>query len=195
MNDLSEVAKPKSDQLNADDLIAGPMIIKIRKVVVNKDQPQQKVSIYFDGDDNKPYKPCLSMIRVLLSAWGRDGDLYVGRRLKLFQDKSVKWAGEAIGGIRISEMSDIAEPLRIALTLSKGKKTLTTIKPIADAGEVKNQITEEMYNTFLQKMEEASDVKALSAIAKEIKLLNLDEYGAKILRDLYAANIERINAK
>ena len=62
MNDLSQTIAPRSDQLNADDLIGGPRTIKVRQVSISKgaDQP---ASIFFEGDDGKPYKPGLSMRR------------------------------------------------------------------------------------------------------------------------------------
>lgn len=51
---LATVA-PKSDQLNADDLIGRTMTIKVREVTF-KDSKDQPVFFYFEGDENKPYK-------------------------------------------------------------------------------------------------------------------------------------------
>lgn len=65
MIDLTATIKPKSDQLNADDLIAGPKTITVTGVkLVAEDQP---VAISFHGDDGKPYKPCKSMRREVAS--------------------------------------------------------------------------------------------------------------------------------
>ena len=71
MNDMASAIIPKSDQLNADDLLAGPITIKITGVTVKGGQ-EQPVSIHYEGDDGKPYKSCKSMNRVLVSAWGPD---------------------------------------------------------------------------------------------------------------------------
>mgnify|MGYP000952184106 CR=1 FL=1 len=74
--DLSKTIAPKSDQLNADDMISGPRTITVTSVkLAAEDQP---VSIHFVGDDGKPYKPCKSMRRVLVKAWGPDGAQYPG---------------------------------------------------------------------------------------------------------------------
>lgn len=124
--DLSKTIIPKSDQLNADDLIAGSKIIKIRDIKGGNDEAQP-VSIYFYGDNNKPFKPCKSMRRVLVQLWGADGLQYIGRRLTLFRDDSVKWAGVEIGGIRISHASHIAEATRVLVTTAKNKRTPVTI--------------------------------------------------------------------
>ena len=51
--DISKTIAPKSDQLNADDLIAGPKTITVTGIkLVAEDQP---VAIHFEGDDGKPY--------------------------------------------------------------------------------------------------------------------------------------------
>ena len=63
MTDLSKTIDPKSDQLNSDDLIAGPITIRITKVSANLSSPEQPISIFFEGDNGKPYKPCKSMRR------------------------------------------------------------------------------------------------------------------------------------
>jgi hypothetical protein len=124
--DLSKTIIPKSDQLNADDLISGSKTIKIRDVKAGADETQP-VSIYFYGDNNKPFKPCKSMRRVLVQLWGSDGLQFIGRRLTLYREETVKWAGIETGGIRISHASHIAESTRALVTVSRGKRVPVTI--------------------------------------------------------------------
>ena len=121
IKDLSKTIKPKTDQLNADDLVGGSITIKIRDVKIIE-SPVQPVSIFFDGDNNKPYKPSLGMRRVLVQLWGDDGNAYVGRKLTLFRDDNVKFGGEEVGGIRISHASNILKATRVLETVSKGKR-------------------------------------------------------------------------
>src|SRR5574337_263090 len=103
MIDLRPTIEPKSDQLNADDLIAGPRTIRVRDVkAVKEDQP---ILIFFDGDNEKPYKPCKGMRRVLVKAWGADGHKYIGKSMTLFCDPDVTFGGAKVGGIRISHVS------------------------------------------------------------------------------------------
>jgi hypothetical protein len=132
VNDMSSVIVAKSDQLNADDLISGPRVITIREVSISAGT-EQPVSIYFDGDDGKPWKPCKTMSRVLVGAWGPDAKLYVGRSLQLYRDGAVTWGGMKVGGIRISHMSDIQSDLVMALMASNKKKAIATIKPLVSA--------------------------------------------------------------
>lgn len=124
--DLSKTIIPKSDQLNADDLISGAKTIKIRDVRAGANETQP-VSIYFFGDNNKPFKPCKSMRRVLVQLWGSDGLQFVGKRITIFRDDTVKLAGVEIGGIRISHASHIAESTRLLVTTAKNKRTPMTI--------------------------------------------------------------------
>lgn len=127
--DLSKTIIPKSDQLNADDLITGAKTIKIRDIKAGADETQP-VCIYFYGDNNKPFKPCKSVRRILVQLWGSDGLKYIGRRLTIFRDDSVKWAGVEIGGIRISHASHIDGETRVLVTTAKNKRTPMTIEAL-----------------------------------------------------------------
>ena len=65
--DMSRFIEAKSDQLNADDLIGAPRTITITRVTGNDgDQP---VSIFYEGDGGKPFKPCKTIRRVMMGVW------------------------------------------------------------------------------------------------------------------------------
>ena len=127
--DISRTIAPKSEQLNADDLIAGPRTITVTAVkLVAEDQP---VAIHFAGDEGKPYKPCKSMRRVLVRAWGADGAQYVGKSMTLFLDEQVRFGGAAVGGIRISHLSHIEKSITMALTATRATKKAYTVQVLA----------------------------------------------------------------
>ena len=136
--DLRNTIIPKSDQVNADDLIGGPKTIKIRDVKVI-DSETQPVSIYFEGDNNKPYKPSKGMRRVLVALWGTDAKAFIGRSLTLYRDDEVRFGGVEVGGIRISHASHINEPTRVLEAVSKGKRRPVTIDVLKTA---KKKITD-----------------------------------------------------
>lgn len=127
--DMMQTIAPKSDQMNADDLLGGHTItIKVTTVsLLAGDQP---VAIHYDGDNGKPYKPCKSMRRVLVSVWGNQSQAYVGRSMTLYCDPKVTWGGAAVGGIRISHMSDMKEPMTMALTATKATRKPYTVNPL-----------------------------------------------------------------
>lgn len=129
MTDLAKTIAPKSDQLNADDLIAGPLTITI-KGVKGSDDPDQPVAVAFEGDNGKPYKPCKSMRRVMVHCWGADGNTYAGRRMTLYRDENVQFGGIKVGGIRISHLSHIDREMTMALTATRAKRTPYTVKPL-----------------------------------------------------------------
>ena len=129
--DITATLEAKSNQLNTDDLIAGPRTITITKVSAgNAEQP---VAVHFDGDQGKPWFPCKSMRRVLVAAWGADASQYVGRGVTLFRDPSVTYGGIQVGGIRISHLSGIDGPLSIALTVTRQRRAPYKVLPLAAA--------------------------------------------------------------
>lgn len=128
MNDMSAVIVPKSDQINAEDFLAGPAVFTIDDVAISPGT-EQPVSIRLNGE-KRVWRPCKSMSRVLVSAWGADAREYIGRSVRLFCDPNVTWGGMKVGGIRISHMSHIERDMVIALTATKCKKVMATIKPL-----------------------------------------------------------------
>lgn len=139
----------KSDQLNSDDLQSRPITVKITKVS-GSDNKEQPIAINYEGDNNKPYKPCKSMRRVLVHVWGPDGSKYVGRSMTLYRDEKVRFGGIDVGGIRISHVSDIDEAVTMALTASKANKKPFTVqplkttaapKPVANTDSLKDKLT------------------------------------------------------
>lgn len=131
IRNLRDTIIPKSDQLNADQLLSGPMTITVTAVKRGSgdDQP---IVIHYAGENGRPYKPCKSMRKVLIFAWGEDGSAWVGRSMTLFNRLDVKFGGIEVGGIRISHLSDIDRDVKISLTATKGKKEPIVIKRLAD---------------------------------------------------------------
>lgn len=127
--DMSRFVEAKSDQLNADDLIGAPRTITITRVTGNDgDQP---VSIHYEGDSGKPFKPCKTIRRIMLAVWGRNAADYVGRSMTLYRDDSVTFGGLNVGGIRISHMSHIDKEMLVVVMKTKGKKAGIKIQPLA----------------------------------------------------------------
>lgn len=169
--DLSKTIIPKSDQLNADDLISGAKTITIRDIKAGADE-QQPVNIYYHGDDNKPYKPCKSMRRLLVQVWGADGSKYIGRSLTLYRDDTVKFAGVNVGGIRISHVSHIKEPVEVLITTAKSKRRPYTVQVL------KKEVLNEQHQHFKAMQQAIADgsrtieqLKQKFEISDEVKQL------------------------
>jgi hypothetical protein len=127
--DLTEAIAPKSDQMNAEDLLGGPRTFTITDV--RRGSSEQPVWIYL-AEHPQPWKPAKTVLRLMVLAWGPDSDAYIGKRVTLYRDDSVRWAGKAIGGIRLSHMSGIRKPLTAMLPPSKGTRQEYTVEPIPD---------------------------------------------------------------
>jgi len=158
MIDLSRTVIPKSDQTNADDLIAGPRTITVTAVKMLSSE-EQPVGISYEGDDGKPYKPCKSMRRVLIAAWGADGAQYVGRSMTIYLDRAVTWGGAEVGGIRISHLSHIGRRMTMALTATKKSRKAYVVDPIVVADNPAQYEPDECAKEWL------SDIAAAETIA------------------------------
>lgn len=126
VSNLRSTIIPKSDQLNAEQLLAGPMTITVSEVRTSASD-EQPVVIHYDGENGRPYKPCKTMRKVLILAWGEDGRQWPGKSMTVYNQPDVKFGGAEVGGIRISHLSDIPKPIKVSLTATRGKKALHEI--------------------------------------------------------------------
>lgn len=125
--DMTKTIEPKSDQLDAVDLVSGPRTFTIERVSAgNSEQP---VNIHLVGFP-RVWRPSKSMRRVLVAAWGTDGSRYAGRSVTLFCNPDIMFGGIKVGGIQISHVSHIDKPLAVALLVKRGQSSMFTVKPI-----------------------------------------------------------------
>lgn len=167
--DITETVAPKSDQLNADDLIGAPVTVTI--TAVSRGDAEQPVNIEVAEFPGRMYRPCKSMRRVLVHAWGPDAATYVGRRLTLFNDQSVKWGGQDVGGIRISHMSHLDSRLRVALTVTRGKRAPFIVEPLGASAAISPDVVAE----FERRIRESSTLPELDTVAADLKACDLGD--------------------
>ena len=121
MTDIGFALEAKSDQLNAVDIMGAEPVIRIRDVKVAK--CEQPISVYFDGDNNRPWKPSKGMLRILAGAWGRDSSAWAGKYAQLYFEPTVIYAGKEVGGIRIKALSDVDQRgLSFSITINRQKR-------------------------------------------------------------------------
>jgi len=169
--DVSNAIIAKSDQLNAVDLLAGERTVQVVDVKPgNAEQPVVIVTDVFGP--SRPFKPSKTALRVIVGAWGSESTAWVGRRMTLYRDPAVKWAGEAIGGIRINALSHIPKPLEFNLAVSKGKTAKTIVKPLPDAAPA----PQATIDGALKAIHTAPDTTALDAIETKANQLGIGEH-------------------
>lgn len=127
--DLTQSIEPRSDQVNADDLIAGPITYTIRDVITGAaEQPFDFLLVETD----RAYRPSKTMRRVIVNAWGSDAANYAGRRLTLYREPTIKFGGQTVGGIRISHMSHIDKRVEVLAQVTRGKRERFIVEPLAE---------------------------------------------------------------
>jgi len=129
--DVMKTIEPKSDQLNADDLLVEPRTITVTKVGPGRDGDTD-MRIDFQGDKGKPWYPCKSVRRILVSVWGKNVKRWVGQSVTVYRDPDVMYAGVKVGGIRVSHMTGVDKKKQIVVTESRNKKKLITIEPLKE---------------------------------------------------------------
>ena len=127
--DISDTLAPNSDQLDAIDLLGGPQTFTVTKVSKGKDD--QPVNVHL-AEFPRVWRPGKSMRRVLAACWGTDASVYVGRRVTLYCDESVRFGNDVVGGTRISHLSHLDKPKSIPLLVSRGKSATFRVQPLAD---------------------------------------------------------------
>lgn len=127
--DIADTIAPKSEQLDAVDLVAGERIFTVREVKISA--AEQPANVYFEEFD-RPWRPGVNMRRVLADLWGK-GRTWPGHRIALYCDPSVQFGGKAVGGIRIRAMSHIGDkPRKVLILASQGRPDFYTVQPLSD---------------------------------------------------------------
>jgi hypothetical protein len=156
-------AEPRSDQWNADDFIGGPRTFTIAGVKVGA--AEQKYDIDLVEGEGRVWRPPLTMLRLLIAAWGDDAKAWTGRRVRLYRDASIKFGSDAVGGIRVSHMSDLpgGKSLTVKLTATRGRRAPVSVEPLPD----------DPADGFAERISAAATLADLETIAADLKSRDL----------------------
>ena len=129
--DLTDTLAGTVDQITADSLIGRTITARIVKITRMQGAPKkgdQPVNVYLDGED-LPWRPCLSMRRLLSALWTSDASRWIGQTVRLYRDDSVAFGGMNVGGVRVSHAT-IPRRMSLSLAATKGKKSVFTVEPL-----------------------------------------------------------------
>jgi hypothetical protein len=131
--DISDTLAPDSDQLDAVDLSAGPRTFTVTKVVVRESSKKgdQPVDVHL-AEFARVWRPGKSMRRVLAACWGGKGSEWVGRRVRLYCDPTVRFGDAAVGGTRVSHLSHIDKAKSVPLLVARGKSGMFKVEPLVE---------------------------------------------------------------
>lgn len=144
-------AEPRSDQWNADDFVGGPRTFTVAGVRAGT--AEQKYDIVLEGHE-RVWRPPLTVLRILIKAWGDEAASWAGRRATLYRDDTIRFGRDAVGGVRVSHLSHLSEPLEVKLTEKRGARATHVVQPLLE-------------RDWLAELEQAAgDVQAIGAIGQ-----------------------------
>lgn len=121
----------KTDQLNFEDFLGGvTRIVTIAEVKPGNKEQQYDIAI--EGD-RRFWRPPPTVLKLLVAAWGDEAVEWVGRRAELYGDPTITFGRDRVGGIRVSRVSHITEPVSANLSETRGKRKVHTVDPLPDA--------------------------------------------------------------
>lgn len=121
----------KTDQLNYEDFLGG--VTRIVTVAgVKQGTKEQQYDVAIEGDQ-RVWRPAVTVLKLLVAAWGDDATQWPGRRAELYGDPNIMFGREKVGGIRVSRVSHIDKPIVVSLTETRGKRKVHTVDPLPDA--------------------------------------------------------------
>lgn len=165
--DLTSTIVPKSDQLNADDLMSGARTFTITEV--SEGSVEQPVNVYLaEFPKGRPWRPSKSMLRVLVMLWGKESSVYTGRRLTLYREPTITFGKDLVGGVRISHMSHIDKKQTLWLTKTRGKREPFTVQPLPDSTPSSPPLSEV---DLLREEWKSADPERKKAIEGEVEAL------------------------
>lgn len=171
-------AEPRSDQWNADDFIGGPRTFTIAGVKAGT--AEQKYDIELVEGQGRSWRPPLTVLRLLIAAWGDEASEWIGRRVTLYRDPSIRFGSDAVGGIRVSHMSNLPGNKRfeVKLTSTRGRRASHAVDPLPDAPP---PITYDEATEFEARITAAATLADLDTIAADLKARDLGAHRKHLL--------------
>lgn len=171
-------AEPRSDQWNADDFIGGPRTFTIAGVKAGT--AEQKYDIELVEGQGRSWRPPLTVLRLLIAAWGDEASEWIGRRVTLYRDPSIRFGSDAVGGIRVSHMSNLPGNKRfeVKLTSTRGRRASHAVDPLPDAPP---PIVDDEATEFEARIATAAMLADLDAIAADLKARDLGAHRKHLL--------------
>lgn len=184
--DIRKSIEAKSDRLNADDLMGGPITITIEDVKAgNAESP---VAVYYVGCNGKPWYPCKSMRRALVAAWSDEGKSWIGKSCTIYRDPEVIYGGVKVGGVRISAFSHIDADMTLMLTEKRGKKTRFDFKKIDDPAMVD---VSERIDAVISAVRNAKTLDALEKMVSHDRYKQVTGMAGNRVSEIYKAVDEK----
>lgn len=122
----------RSDQWNAQDFLGGPKTFTVEAVKPGTG-PNGLYDVVLQGE-TRLWRPAKTVIDVMNALWGDEDTDWMGKRVALYNEESVSFGKDQVGGIRVCGASGITEPKKFRVREKKmGSPKIYTIQPLPDA--------------------------------------------------------------
>ena len=131
--DIRAAIKPKSDQLNYENFIAGPQTFTVSKVTPgDRDHP---VFIHMVECPATPYKPSKGMLKCIAApdGWGDKSSKWAGLQITLYGDPTVIYGGVEVGGIKVAALEGIESDYETLISARRGVRKPHMIRKLSVA--------------------------------------------------------------
>lgn len=158
--DITKALAPKTDQIDATDLIGSPpQVFTIAAVSENNSElaEQQPVNIRL-VETSLWWRPSKGMLRVLADNWTKDVKVWVGRKVELYGDPEVYFGKEKRGGTRISRLSHIDSSKTTLINPRGGRGAYFTVKPLPTTAPTPTPDANPERTALLAQIKEAATV-------------------------------------
>ena len=112
-------------------------VVTIAGVTAGTKEQQYDIAI---EEDKRVWRPAVTVLKLLVAAWGDDATEWVGRRAELYGDPTIMFGRDRVGGIRVSRISHIDKPFTASLTETRGKRKAHTVDPLPPADDIDRQL-------------------------------------------------------
>lgn len=132
--DITDALAPKSDQLDAVELVA-PRTFTIDSGSRLGNREGQAVVEVRLVDFPRVWRPSKGMLDAIVAVWGTNAKEWAGNQITLYNDRDVTFGKDKVGGIRIAAMTGIDKPTTVQIR-GRGqgaRKQPWRIEPIASA--------------------------------------------------------------
>jgi len=158
--------KRNTDQWNADDFAVASRVFTIAGVRDGTKEGPYDIDL-LEGE-GKCWRPPNTVIQLLNDVWGtEDSDDFIGRRVELYRDPTVKFGRDVPGGIRLRAVSHIAQATTVLIQTTRGKREKFTVQPLPTAAP---QPTDTSGRDWVAELKLAGDhldaIKALGIAAR-----------------------------
>jgi len=112
--DITDALAPKSDQLDAVELVAPRTFTIDTGSRLGNREGQAVVEVRL-VDFPRVWRPSKGMLDAIVAVWGTNAKEWAGNQITLYNDRDVTFGKDKVGGIRIAAMTGIDKPTTVQI--------------------------------------------------------------------------------